>query len=32
LRKNLLIFTTDSDFKNYSRILALKLHPHGPIS
>lgn len=32
LRKNLVIFTTDSDFKNYSRILALKLHPHGPIS
>ena len=32
LRKNLSIFTTDSDFKNYSRILALKLHPHGPIS
>jgi predicted nucleic acid-binding protein len=32
LRKNLLIFTTDSDFKNYSRILALKLHPHRSIS
>lgn len=32
LRKNLSIFTMDSDFKNYSRILALKLHPHGPIS
>jgi predicted nucleic acid-binding protein len=32
LRKNLLIFTTDSDFKNYSRILLLKLHPHRSIS
>jgi len=32
LRKNLVIFTTDSDFKNYSRILAFKLHPHRPIS
>jgi predicted nucleic acid-binding protein len=32
LRKNLVIFTTDSDFKNYSRILGFKLHPHGPIS
>jgi predicted nucleic acid-binding protein len=27
LRKELLIFTTDSDFKSYSRVLPLKLHP-----
>lgn len=26
LRKNLLIFTTDTDFKNYSRVLPLRLH------
>jgi predicted nucleic acid-binding protein len=32
LRKNWVIFTTDSDFKNYSRILALKLHPHKSMS
>ena len=32
LRKNLVIFTTDSDFKNYSRVLTLKLHPHRSIS
>jgi predicted nucleic acid-binding protein len=29
LRKDFPIFTTDSDFKHYARILALKLHPHG---
>jgi predicted nucleic acid-binding protein len=27
LRKDLLIFTTDSDFKHYSKVLSLKLHP-----
>jgi predicted nucleic acid-binding protein len=32
LRKNLSIFTTDSDFKDYSRILPLKVHPHRSIS
>ena len=32
LRKNLSIFTTDSDFKNYSRILAFKLHLHRSLS
>jgi predicted nucleic acid-binding protein len=26
LRKNLMIFTTDPDFQNYSRVLPLKLH------
>jgi len=31
LRKELPIFTTDIDFKHYARVLALKLHPHGPI-
>ena len=29
LRKDVLIFTTDPDFKNYSRALPLKLHPNG---
>lgn len=29
LRKEFPIFTTDSDFKHYARVLALKLHPHG---
>jgi predicted nucleic acid-binding protein len=29
LRKDFPIFTTDSDFKHYAQILALKLHPHG---
>ncbi|HEY1528857.1 MAG TPA: PIN domain-containing protein [Candidatus Angelobacter sp.] len=29
LRKDFPIFTTDSDFKYYARVLALKLHPHG---
>jgi predicted nucleic acid-binding protein len=29
LRKDLPIFTTDSDFKHYARVLALRLHPHG---
>ncbi|HEY2392255.1 MAG TPA: PIN domain-containing protein [Candidatus Angelobacter sp.] len=27
LRKDMVIFTTDPDFKIYSRVLALKLHP-----
>jgi predicted nucleic acid-binding protein len=29
LHKDLLIFTTDPDFKHYSRVLPLKLHPIG---
>lgn len=29
LRKESPIFTTDSDFKHYARVLGLKLHPHG---
>jgi predicted nucleic acid-binding protein len=29
LRKDFPIFTTDSDFKHYEQVLALKLHPHG---
>jgi predicted nucleic acid-binding protein len=29
LRKDSPIFTTDSDFKHYARILALRFHPHG---
>jgi len=29
LRKDLAIFTTDPDFKHYSRVLPLKLHPHS---
>ena len=29
LRKEFPIFTTDSDFKHYARVLGLKLHPHG---
>jgi predicted nucleic acid-binding protein len=32
MRKDLPIFTTDSDFKHYARVLALKLHPHGSSS
>lgn len=28
LRKDFAIFTTDPDFKHYSRVLPLKLHPH----
>jgi len=28
LKKDLAIFTTDPDFKHYSRVLPLKLHPH----
>lgn len=28
LHKDLLIFTTDPDFKRYSRVLPLKLHPN----
>jgi predicted nucleic acid-binding protein len=28
-RKELVILTTDTDFKNYSRILPLKLHSHA---
>jgi predicted nucleic acid-binding protein len=28
LHKDLLIFTTDPDFKHYSRVLPLKLHPN----
>lgn len=28
LRNDLLVFTTDADFKNYARVLPLKLHPH----
>jgi len=28
LRKDFSIFTTDPDFKHYSRLLPLKLHPH----
>ena len=30
LHKGLLIFTTDPDFKHYSRVLPLKLHPTRP--
>jgi predicted nucleic acid-binding protein len=26
LRKNLMIFTTDTDFQNYSKVLSIKLH------
>ena len=29
LHRDLLIFTTDPDFKHYSRVLPLKLHPHS---
>ncbi len=32
LREDFPIFTTDSDFKHYARILALKLHPHKSMS
>lgn len=32
LRKDFPILTTDIDFKRYARVLALKLHPHGPTS
>jgi predicted nucleic acid-binding protein len=32
LRKEFPIFTTDSDFQHYARVLGLKLHAHGPIS
>src|SRR6478609_1120026 len=29
LREDFPIFTTDSDFNHYARVLPLKLHPHG---
>jgi predicted nucleic acid-binding protein len=29
LRRDFSILTTDPDFKHYSRVLPLKLHPHG---